>query len=37
MKIKSTHFPFPEESSRAAQNGYLLKGTCGVVEIAYDL
>ncbi len=26
----------PKESSRAAQHGYLLKGTCGVVEIASD-
>ena len=29
-------YTLPKESSRAAQHGYLLKGTCGVVEIAND-
>nr|SVE85386.1 EOG090X02WG [Daphnia pulicaria] len=29
-------YTLPKESSRAAQHGYLLKGTCGVVELANE-
>nr|SVE75015.1 EOG090X02WG [Daphnia dolichocephala] len=29
-------YTLPKESSRAAQHGYLLKGTCGVVELAKE-